>query len=97
VWKVTLQLDDQNRGASLSATRLSSFPREDCGLVDAISLLGKYIAFGVITTTDAFHYMAIVDWEKANSQSQSHRRTALKLSYPRKIIPIDSSHLVGVS
>jgi len=43
VWHVTLQLD-QNDGASLSAVLLSSFHCEDCGRLESISILGKFIA-----------------------------------------------------
>ena len=89
IWHITLQLDDQNHGTSLSATRLSFFPRENCGSLLLISLLGRYIAFGVgIHSNDIerHHYIAIVDWAEANIQSQSHRNAVLKLSYPRKII-----------
>lgn len=88
IWRVTLQLDGQNRGASLSAILLSSFPRENCGSLRFVSLLGRSIAFAVETTVFGIpNYIAIVDW--ANIQSQSHRDGALNLSYPRKVISIN--------
>jgi hypothetical protein len=92
---VTLQLDDQNHGTSLSATHLSTFPRENCGVLRFISLLGRSIAFGVHN----FHpYVAIVDWAEANIHSQAHRGRAalkLKLSYPKKIIRLYSEPVSG--
>ena len=90
VWRVTLQLDSQNRGASLSAMLLSSFSRENCGSLRFISLLGRSIAFAVQTNVLGIpDYIAIVDWVKANVQSQSHRDAALNLLYPRKVMSIN--------
>jgi hypothetical protein len=69
---------------------LSSFPRENCGLLRFISLLGRSVAFGVQTNVLGIpDYIAIVDWAKANIQSQSHRDAALNLLYPRKVMAID--------
>ena len=100
VWCVTLQLDGQNHGTSLSATHLSSFPRENCGSLRAISLLGTSIAFGVRTTGNdpgIPHYVAIVNWAEANVQAQgrSHRNDASELSYPRKVISTYASPVSG--
>lgn len=94
---MTLQLDDQNHGTSLSATHLSTFPRENYGVLRFISLLGTSIAFGV---SDIHPYVAIVDWAKANIhiQSQAHKGRAalkLKLSYPKKIIRLYSEPVSG--
>jgi len=90
---VTLQLDDQNHGTSLSATHLSTFPRENYGVLRFISLLGRSIAFGVNSPS----YLAIVDWAEANVQSQAHRGSAaLKLSYPKKIIRPYSEPVSGL-
>ncbi|KIM39644.1 hypothetical protein M413DRAFT_29339 [Hebeloma cylindrosporum] len=91
VWHITLELDDQNRGTRLSATRLSLFLRENYGLLRFMSLLGGSIAFGVEGTREDYgfqvtHHLAIVDWAEANVQNRSHRRSELKLSYRRKII-----------
>jgi len=84
VWRVTLQLD-QNHGASLSAVLLSSFHREDCGTLCSISILGKFVAFGVSTPggMDLPCYVAIVDWAKADIHNRSHPGS---LSYPRTIL-----------
>jgi len=69
---------------------LSSFPRENCGSLRFVSLLGRSIAFAVKTTVFGIpNYIAIVDWARANIQSQSHREAALNLSYPRKVISIN--------
>ena len=82
VWRVTLQLD-QNDGASLSAVLLSSFHREDCGTLCSISILGKFIAFGVSPPRGLPCYVAIVDWARADIHNRSHPES---LSYPRTII-----------
>ncbi|KIM41977.1 hypothetical protein M413DRAFT_27514 [Hebeloma cylindrosporum] len=87
VWHVTLELDDQNHGRSLSAKRLSSFYRENCGELQCLSLLGTFVAFGVITRPPQPSYVSVVDWAKAaNIHNPSHRRPATSLSYLRKVI-----------
>jgi len=99
IWHVTLQqVNVQYRGTSLSATLLSSFPREDCGLLRAISLLGRSIAFAITTVHEGIpHYISIVNWAEANIQNQSHCDIALKLSYPRKVISVGRELLVSRS
>ena len=96
IWRVTIQqVNGQNHGTSLSATCLSSFPREDCGLLRAISLLGRSIAFAITTVREGIpHYISIVNWAEANIQNQSHCDVALKLSYPRKVISVGHRELL---
>ena len=87
VWRVTLEPDDQNHRSRLSATFLSSFPREDYGDVCSLSLLGTSVAFGVGSEFYKPHldfHIAIVNW--ATIQNPSHRRHASSLSYMRKYI-----------
>lgn len=85
VWHVSLQLDGQIQAASLTATLLSCFHRENCGFLCSFSLLGKFIAFGVATIGqwDVPCYVALVDWAMAGIHNQSYHTS---LTYPRTIM-----------
>ncbi|KAF9471258.1 hypothetical protein BDN70DRAFT_586885 [Pholiota conissans] len=85
VWQVALKFGDEHQPDRLSALLLSSFPREDCGTLDSLSIHGQYIAFGIERHSDPemYSYVSTVNWSEADHMN---RLPTHSLAYPRKII-----------
>ncbi|KIM34772.1 hypothetical protein M413DRAFT_404508 [Hebeloma cylindrosporum] len=82
-WRVSLTLDDQQRGVGLSAKRLAAFPQElSINRIRSISLRGPHLALSVYCS----HYVEnlrtfIIDWKRADGDSTDYPRRLLHPSY----------------
>ncbi|KIM44245.1 hypothetical protein M413DRAFT_377682 [Hebeloma cylindrosporum] len=83
LWKVSLTLDEQQRGIGLSAEHLASFPQElDIWRVWALSLHGTHLALSVTCPEyDERHRTFVIDWKQADGDSTNYSRRLLHPCY----------------
>ena len=83
IWKVSLTLDDHQRGVGLSAEHLASFPQEMSIIrVFALSLRGSQLALsGFCSEYNEPRRTFVIDWKKADGDSTNYSRRLLHPCY----------------
>ncbi|KIM44241.1 hypothetical protein M413DRAFT_377623 [Hebeloma cylindrosporum] len=83
IWRVTLTLDEQQRGIGLSAKHLASFPQElPIRRVWALSLRGPHLALSVVCPGyDESQRTFVIDWKQADGESTNYSRRLLHPCY----------------
>jgi len=83
IWKVSLTLDDHQRGVGLAAEHLASFPQElSIRRVWALSLRGSHLALsGFCSEYDEPQRTFVIDWKRADGDSTNYSRRLLHPCY----------------